>query len=156
VVKLEPVASRRSIAWQLIWFGFWVAITAVALYLKPSPYGHGTHTQLGLPPCPTILMMGKPCPGCGLTTSWTAFAHGDIVAAFKANAAGPFLYLAFTTSALVSLYGWLRGARLDLTGKAFNWAMVALVTLFVTYGAIRFFVADYSDSPLRQIFRQLR
>jgi len=37
---------------------------------------------------------GLPCPGCGLTRSWTYLAHGDPVTALRMNPVGPVLFLA--------------------------------------------------------------
>lgn len=53
--------------------------------------------------CATRRMFGIPCPGCGLTHSWVAAAHGEFAAAFAAHPFGPLLMLAAAT--------WL-GARL--------------------------------------------
>ena len=44
----------------------------LALALKPEPRGMGTHQQLGMPPCTMYVLVGLPCPTCGMTT---AFAH---------------------------------------------------------------------------------
>lgn len=140
MVRLEPAGSRRAVAGQLLWFLLWLGITAAALWLRPDPSGHGTHTQLGLPPCPSVLVMGRPCPGCGLTTSWTNVLHGNFAAAWSANPFGPFLYAGFSFSALLCLWGWFRQRRLDLTGRAFNNSALALMALFLTFATVRFFV----------------
>jgi hypothetical protein len=50
--------------------------------LKPSPLGHGTHEQLGLPPCQMMARFGIPCPGCGVTTAVTHAARGDLWRSF--------------------------------------------------------------------------
>lgn len=50
-----------------------------------------THTQLGLPPCSMVLMTGKPCPACGMTTSFSLLVHGDPVNSAKANWVGTLL-----------------------------------------------------------------
>src|ERR1700733_6946613 len=97
---------------QLAWTAVWVACTAIGLYLKPDAHGHGTHQQLGLPPCPSVLLFDRPCPGCGLTTSWTRFLHGDIVGAFSAHPLGVPMFLGFTFVALGALYGNFKGQRL--------------------------------------------
>src|SRR5205085_8465910 len=99
--------ARRELSGQMLIFLVWFGITAVGAFLKPDPSGHGTHTQLGLPPCPSVLLFSRPCPGCGLTTSFTAMIHGDLPAAFHAHLLGPFLYLGLTGYALVGGAMWL-------------------------------------------------
>ncbi len=56
-----------------------------------SPLVHGTHQQLGLPPCTLLSICGFPCPSCGMTTSISLLVHGDLAAAWRANCAGTFL-----------------------------------------------------------------
>jgi len=61
---------------------------ALASSLEPDNRGFGTHRQFGLPPCYVRVQTGVPCPGCGLTTSFTHFVRGEFGRAFHANAAG--------------------------------------------------------------------
>jgi hypothetical protein len=68
-----------------------VVLLLVAAWLKPSPTGIGTHRQLGLPPCTAVLLWGKPCPACGMTTSWAWFMRGRWGASLQANPGGFFL-----------------------------------------------------------------
>ena len=68
-------------------------VFAVAAILSPydsegRPLSHGTHRQLGLPPCAMQALAGIPCPSCGMTTSISLVMHGDLVAASEANWAG--------------------------------------------------------------------
>ncbi|HVT14035.1 MAG TPA: DUF2752 domain-containing protein [Fimbriimonadaceae bacterium] len=133
----EPVSSRRRIAGQLLYFCSWLAITAVGAYLHASPTGHGTHEELGLPPCPSALFFSRPCPGCGLTTSWTAFIHGDFAFAFHAHPLGPFLYLAFTATAFMALRGWIRSERMSTDTPQFNRALMILAVVFLSFGIVR-------------------
>jgi hypothetical protein len=63
----------------------------IALLLDPDPRGYGTHQKLGLPPCTFRLLFGRPCPGCGMTTSFSHFVRGQFVEAARANAAGTLL-----------------------------------------------------------------
>jgi hypothetical protein len=135
----EPTRDRIILAGQLIWFLAWLAVTAVALWLTPNPQGHGTHTQLGLPPCPSVLLFSKPCPGCGLTTSFSAFVHGDFPVAFRAHALGPALYLVFTGTALLAGFGWWRRRRLVTDSAGFNLSLAAFTLLFVAYSVFRIF-----------------
>jgi len=64
---------------------------AVAGVLKPDATGHGTHQQLGLPPCTIYHLFGTPCPTCGMTTSWAHLVRGQVVGAVRANLAGTLL-----------------------------------------------------------------
>jgi len=71
---------------------FTAALTAAAT-IHPydadgKPKSSATHTQLGLPPCNAVEFFGKPCPACGMTTSFALFMHADPVAAAKANWVG--------------------------------------------------------------------
>lgn len=55
------------------------AALAMGLVMEPSPTGTGTHTLIGLPPCGMLLSTGKPCPTCGVTTSFALACHGRFV-----------------------------------------------------------------------------
>jgi hypothetical protein len=74
---------RRSV-WALVAVAA-AAVLYVARTLEPDARGHGTHEQLGLPPCGFLEWTGIPCPGCGLTTAFAHLARGEVVAAFQAN-----------------------------------------------------------------------
>ncbi len=56
--------------------------------LEPSRTGRGTHQQLGLPPCTSIVLFGAPCPACGMTTSWALFTRCQIAVAAESNLGG--------------------------------------------------------------------
>jgi len=134
---LEANNDRKKLRGQLLWFLFWCAITAVGAYLTPDKSGHGTHRELGLPPCPSVLLFDRPCPGCGLTTSWTAFIHGQFGAAFHAHPLGPLLYLLFTASAFIALYGWFKRLRFSTDSHEFNRIMIVTVVIFLGFGVTR-------------------
>jgi hypothetical protein len=156
MIRFEKAESRKPLAGQLLWFLLWVFVTSCAIFLKPSAEGHGTHTQLGLPPCPSVAFLGRPCPGCGLTTSFTALLHGQIGFAFHAHPFGPFLYLGLTASALACLYGLVKGYRLDLSSATFNRFGMSFMVVFLGFGLIRFCIeSHYGDSdPYHQIIVQ--
>lgn len=68
-------------------------VFGVAWYLNPydadgEPRRMATHTQLGLPPCNFVVMAGKPCPSCGMTTSFALLVRGDVGGSVKANWVG--------------------------------------------------------------------
>jgi len=133
----EGLDNRRKLSGQLMFFGVWLFTTIVGAALHPDPSGHGTHTQLGLPPCPSVILFNRPCPGCGLTTSFTAFIHGDWAFAFHAHPFGPIMYLGMTVCAFLCLYGWIKGLRLDGGGPTFNRVLTVFMVLFFGFGIVR-------------------
>lgn len=68
-----------------------LAMLVIAWRLSPSPSGLGTHQQLGLPPCTTIVLYGIRCPSCGMTTSWSLLLHGQFVESGRTNLGGMLL-----------------------------------------------------------------
>ena len=132
----EPAASRRDLAGSLTLSLGWAFVTAVGLYLKPDAHGHGTHQALGLPPCPSVLLFDRPCPGCGLTTSWTALLHGDLALAFHAHPLGPILYLGYTVFALGTFALFLRRRRWH-DGRWTTPAFATLFGVFLGFGLVR-------------------
>jgi hypothetical protein len=68
-----------------------LALLALAVYLRPSERGYGTHQQLGLPPCSFDRLFGVRCPSCGMTTSWSYMVRGRPVKAVQSNAGGAVL-----------------------------------------------------------------
>ncbi|MBS1708829.1 MAG: DUF2752 domain-containing protein [Armatimonadetes bacterium] len=112
--------------------------------MRPSPIGHATHTQLGLPPCPSVVLFHRPCPGCGLTTSWTHLLHGDLAASLHDHPFGPLLYLFFTLGTVMAAYGIAKKKVVDTNTKPMNVALVALMVAFLGFGFWRFSNTTYS------------
>ncbi len=135
---ISPNVKPTDRVSQLTWFSAWFAVTAIGLYLHPDAHGHGTHQQLGLPPCPSVLLFNRPCPGCGMTTSWTCLLHGDIAGAFSANFIGPLLYTLFTISAIISAIGVFKGFRIATEDRLVNRCTIALAIVFFSYSILRF------------------
>jgi len=84
--------------------GMLVVVFALAVYLNPyntdgSPRSMATHTKLGLPPCNFVVLAGKPCPSCGMTTSFALLVRGDVGNSLSANWVGT--ALAVTWAALL-------------------------------------------------------
>lgn len=99
--------SSQRISWLILFVLASVALS-VALWLEPNPQGHGTHTQLGLPPCGFLVVTGLPCPGCGMTTSFSNMVRADVVAAALANPFGIPLSLATMFFIPLSILGIIR------------------------------------------------
>jgi hypothetical protein len=95
--------------------GVLAAILAVGLLLTPLPTGTGTHTLLGLGPCGMLLVTGRPCPTCGITTSLALAAHGRFADAFVNQPMGLLLFA-------LTLLGLVFGVVTIIAGR--SWATV--------------------------------
>jgi hypothetical protein len=85
---------------HLLILAFAVVALVGSFYLRPLPNG-----RLGFPiplttvtatlpeTCMSRTIFGVSCPGCGLTRSFTACAHGEWSTAFALNALGPILFV---------------------------------------------------------------
>jgi hypothetical protein len=95
-----------------VWSGLFALPTAVfitAAMLTPDPHGHGTHQQLGLPPCGFLVFTGYPCPGCGLTTAFSHMIRLQVLGAWHANPFGIVLFLGTAAFIPFAALGFVRG-----------------------------------------------
>lgn len=99
--RLGAIARAGLLTLALIPIGLF----ATAGRLTPDPRGFGTHEQLGLSPCAILRLTGRPCPTCGMTTSFAWLTRGDLARSWRANPAGPLAAIA--SAALVP---WLLAA----------------------------------------------
>ncbi len=137
IAEIVPVAGWARWSHALLLIGVLVMF-AIAWYLTPNPQGHGTHQQLGLPPCMIYYLTGRPCPSCGLTTSVSAIVHGQLRLAWRANPIG-FLIVAIALGvALNSLYALLRGRSLRLDFDWVNRILLVLLSVWLIHGVVRF------------------
>jgi len=65
-----------------------LSVLIVALQLKPSRDGMGTHLQMGFQRCQFLRTTNLPCPSCGMTTSFSWFAHGNWLASLYTQPGG--------------------------------------------------------------------
>lgn len=115
-------------------------VLGLAAWMEPAGAGHGTHTQIGLPPCGWAVVLGLPCPTCGMTTAFAHAADGRLLASLAAQPMGlalalgtavafwAGLHVAATGSTAWSIYGKL------LRPKAM-WAVAALALAAWAYKA---------------------
>ncbi|MEM9069115.1 MAG: DUF2752 domain-containing protein [Myxococcota bacterium] len=120
----STVLSR--IGWFFL-FAVPLAVMITAASLTPNPVGHGTHTQLGLPPCGFLVVTGLPCPGCGLTTSFTHMIRLEVVDAARANPFGVALFLVSFFTIPIAAMGFLRGLPVLETLDRFRFERVAVM-----------------------------
>lgn len=133
-VRPQPGAPTRPE--RLLYGAVVMASAALVLtgaLLKPDPRGHGTHEQVGLPPCPLLRLTGFPCATCGFTTALAQMARFRWVDALGTH---PFACLAFAGASLVLLraipclaVGRCDGLVFRSLGSGWCWAACAAVYL---------------------------
>lgn len=112
----------------------------VAGRLKPNPDGLGTHQQLGLPPCTIRVMWGIRCPSCGMTTSWSYFARGQVMMSLRANIAGTLLAIIATSGAVILFSGFASG---KMPGRG--------VLVLATWGMVLAWIVAIADWAWRLV-----
>jgi len=91
---VRPRAARWYVRAVLLGMGVGLAaVFVVATTIDPygpdgTPRRMATHTQLGLPECNFVALTGRPCPSCGMTTSFALLVRGDVGASLRANWVG--------------------------------------------------------------------
>ncbi|MEM9064673.1 MAG: DUF2752 domain-containing protein [Planctomycetota bacterium] len=92
-----------------------LTLLATAAGLSPSEDGHGTHHQLGLPPCGFLSVTGHPCATCGMTTAYAHAANADLIEAARIQPAGMLLAVltaaGFWAAGHVALFGSMLGRQ---------------------------------------------
>lgn len=106
----EPTVATRILSGLVA--SACLAILAFAAWLEPAAAGHGTHEQLGLPPCAWPALFHIPCPTCGMTTAFAAAADGHLARALIAQPFGLLLALGIAAAFWIALYGCVTGSRL--------------------------------------------
>ena len=94
-------------------WGLPLVLVALSLWTTPEAAGTGTHEQLGLGACRFRGLFGIPCPGCGVTTSVSHFAHGELWLALATQPLGAVLGLLTVLLPLAATWRTLRGADLS-------------------------------------------
>ncbi|MFE2170183.1 DUF2752 domain-containing protein [Streptomyces sp. NPDC059447] len=121
--RTPEVSRARRLAVPAITLAGAVAAFAYVGAVDPNEPGH-------YPVCPLFRLTGILCPGCGGLRSAHAFAHGDLVTAFGANALaviGYFVFAGFTAVWLVRAYQGGPVPRITL--KPLQWWGVGLAAL---------------------------
>jgi hypothetical protein len=124
---------------HLLILGLCVCCIAAASVLSSSPDGRlwlpipFIRAEVPLPDvCWSRRFLGVSCPGCGLTRSFVAMAHGSFRQALDFNLMGPFLYLlcwAQVPYRVIEIAGVLRSStvwgHVNQYANAVTWAMGA-------------------------------
>ncbi len=140
VRPLPPPGSVR-VRWYvraallLIGLGL-AAVFGVAAWLNPytpdgTPRTMATHRQLGVPACNFVTLTGKPCPSCGMTTSFALLVRGDVGASLRANWVGTLLALFWAALLPWSLASGLAGRPLLIPRGRGELITTAVVGVFL-------------------------
>lgn len=123
-----------------------IAVFVVAHRLSPydsagQPLRMAAHEQLGLPPCHFVRYVGRPCPTCGMTTSFALLMKGDLAASWRANCAGTlfafWLMVLVPWGAISAVRGhWLFGRKVEywLLGGIIGTVLIALLRWIIVVG----------------------
>jgi len=120
-----------------------LAVLLVAASLRADEAGHGTHTQLGLPPCQFLMKMDMPCYTCGMTTAFSLAADGHLLAAFLTQPFGAMLALTLAMVLIVCVYIAATGADLGRWRGAVGWWPMAWAVVGLFVAAWVFKIATY-------------
>ena len=133
--------GRAAVSWhgRLIAVGVAVGCLTVlvtAAGLRPSPSGVGSHRGLGLQSCAWLDRTGLPCPSCGMTTSFTWFARGNLAASVYVQPMGALL----AAAAACCVWG---GAYVALTGRPLHRLVYVLPARAYLIGILGFAIAAW-------------
>ncbi len=122
---------------HITWLAVFLVLLLVPILIAfdPAPGSCLTLFGLSLPPaCPSQRYLDLECPGCGLTRSFVAMAHGEWGWSFAYHRLGILLYVFFALR--VPVHAWLLARPEDAVRpvlvKAYNgsaWCLIALLIL---------------------------
>lgn len=138
-----PWLSRAERVTSLVIAVGALSLLLVAARLEPSPYGFGTHTQLGLPACSWPSIFNIPCSACGMTTAFSHAARGDMLSAFLTQPFGAVLAMATALAVVVGAFAAITGTRVisfftPLLSKWGAFVAIALLLAAWAYKTLQF------------------
>lgn len=140
ITTADPAPTfAQALATRALWLFALLAswpVVGLSFWLRPDARGFGTHQQLGLPPCNFQESTHIPCPGCGLTTSFTNMAHGHVIDAFAAHLMGPPLFL--ITAAVAVFSPWALRTALPVDRVLGHRATVSVLSATLALGLVTF------------------
>lgn len=130
--RLASNTGRLTQATLLLVGALLACIFGIAFWLNPydangQPRSMATHTQLGMPPCNFVILMGKPCPSCGMTTSFALLVRGDVGASLRANWAGTLIAVLWALTMVWAIASGIRGKPLFIPRGRGELVLTAIV-----------------------------
>ena len=130
--QTNPGAGFARVAALAVALGI-AGVLGLAAWLHPDAAGHGTHTQLGMPQCQWVVLFNKPCPTCGMTTSFALAAHEHLARSFINQPMGAVLAVVSAAVFWGALHITLGGIRVEplFRGVWNRWTVGLLVACFL-------------------------
>jgi len=100
----------------------WALVFVVSFVYRP---------EFGFVICPFRRLWGIPCPGCGLTRSFVAFAHGCWSDAFRFHLLGPAFYVIGIFMLLRSVYELWSGYEVSIPSFTHHRNFFSIVLLMI-------------------------
>jgi hypothetical protein len=111
--RLRRLVRGTLLAVAVALAGVFVAAFRIHPYdANGNPRTMSTHTQLGMPPCNFVTLTGKPCPSCGMTTSFALLVRGDVASSLRANWVGSIICVLWAATLLWAAAGAAWGKAL--------------------------------------------
>lgn len=107
--------------------------------------------------CPSVLLTGFPCPGCGLTRAVFSILKGNFAAAWYLN---PFSYAAVILALMFAVQRYIRRKDVGCLKKYLAAAAVGMI-LFYIYRMLRYFPGEppmsyYKGNLLNRILQMIK
>ncbi len=104
------------------------------------PYVYTTD-KIPLPECAFKSITAHSCPTCGISRSYFAMAHGEILESLNYNFMGTLLYMAFIAVIFMQIVYLIRGKEIRIKFETRVIKVIILVTLcsWITFWIVRLF-----------------
>ena len=104
------------------------------------PYVYTTD-KIPLPECAFKSITAHSCPTCGISRSYFAMAHGEILESLNYNFMGTLLYMASIAVIFMQIVYLIRGKEIRIKFKTRVIKVIILVTLcsWITFWIVRLF-----------------
>ena len=128
-LNFDKYYTRATKNQRLIAAGVFVAILLIFLVFHLSGRGYFDLGQM-FGPCGFKQKYSLPCPTCGMTRSFLAFAGGDIVKSFIVQPAGGFFCVILVLTAFLSLIICVFGVYFNFINQLLLEVKIRYIILF--------------------------
>ena len=141
----KVIGEGLKLLWQDV-RNLWPALLVLVLYFLLGRFVRGSL-------CPSVILTGFPCPGCGMTRAMLSILRGNFAAALKLH---PFSYVLIIWLAAFAVRRYILQKEIK---SMLKWLVVILVCMitFYVYRMVRYFpgtppMSYYKDNMMYRIF----